>query len=88
MFERDLDTTARRRGRMLPRWQMLIQHGADVQERYNESWTPLRLAAVANADATAEMLIQHGADVQERYNEGWTPLRLAAVAMLTRRLRC
>lgn len=43
--------------------QLLIQHGANVNELDDEGQTPLFIAAEEGNDSFAELLLQHGADV-------------------------
>ena len=55
--------------------QELIEHGADINARDDNGWTPLH---GAESPETAELLIVAGADINARDDGGWTPLHIAA----------
>ncbi|MDR1959093.1 MAG: ankyrin repeat domain-containing protein, partial [Planctomycetaceae bacterium] len=58
----------------------LIDHGADVNVKYNnDGWTPLTFAANKGHLDVVKYLIDHGADVNVKFEEGNTPLIFAAV---------
>ena len=59
---------------LVPNARMLLERGADVNERDGEGSTPLHRAARAANAEMAVMLLEHGADVNARDNEGRTPL--------------
>lgn len=58
--------------------QLLIQHGADVNLKYNNDLSPLALAAQRGYTAIFELLLQHGAKVDSQDNMGNTLLHWAA----------
>jgi ankyrin repeat protein len=59
----------------------LLEHGADVNSRRDDLWTPLHLAANITELSVAQMLLEHQADANSRDCDGQTPLHL-----LSRRL--
>jgi len=57
----------------------LLAHGADVNARNGDGWTPLHQAASNGNREMAELLLAHGADVNAKDEiNGFTPLRLGA----------
>ena len=60
----------------LDRVQMLIQRGADIEEKHR-GWTPLMKAAEENHTAITKLLLSKRADVDARNNKGRTPLSFA-----------
>jgi len=57
----------------------LLAHGADVNARNKDYWTPLHQAASNGNREMAELLLAHGADVNAKdYKDDFTPLRLGA----------
>ena len=62
----------------MPRIQILIERGADVNAKINDGYTSLHWASYFNAIETANFLIEKGADVGAKTNGGWTPLHTAA----------
>ena len=64
--------------------EMLIEHGADVEDRDDDGWTPLYAIARDGHIDSARYLIYMGAKVNVRTNSGarfeqsgWTPLHIA-----------
>jgi ankyrin repeat protein len=57
---------------------LLLDHGADIDSRGREGWTPLASAATHSATAVAELLLQRGADWRLRDQLGFAPLHTAA----------
>lgn len=58
--------------------EILIANGADVNEKNEQGWTPLHLAATCRNPQTAEALITHGADIHSKTIYGQTPLHCAS----------
>lgn len=61
--------------------QLLLNSGANVNEKENEEWTALMLASRnCSKDSSIEcvqLLLNSGANVNEKENDGWTALMLA-----------
>lgn len=57
--------------------ELLIAHGASVDEMNEVRWTPLHRAAEEDAWEVADVLLRHGADVHIETNDG-TALHIAA----------
>lgn len=60
------------------RTQLLLDQGADLEERDGTQETPLIAAALAGKRNVAELLIEKGADIDARNDRGLTPLHAAA----------
>jgi ankyrin repeat protein len=56
--------------------QFLLEHGADVNAKRDDLWTPLHLAFHVGKLKAARMLLEHHADVNARTDDGQTPLHL------------
>jgi ankyrin repeat protein len=56
---------------------VLLSHGAEINARETNGWTPLHLVAYWNRTNLVEFLIANKADVNAEDNHGGTPLRLA-----------
>ncbi len=56
--------------------QFLLKHGADVNARRDDLWTPLHLAVNIGELSVAQMLLEHQADVNSRNEDGQAPLHL------------
>ncbi|MHC4662925.1 MAG: ankyrin repeat domain-containing protein [Planctomycetota bacterium] len=56
---------------------LMLNNGAYVNFRDNDSWTPLHWAALRGNSEMASMLIEKGADVNAQTNDGRTPLNYA-----------
>ena len=55
-----------------------IEHGADVDARAGDEWTPLHRAAGNGHTECVTALLRHGADINSRACGGSTPLHQAA----------
>jgi quinoprotein dehydrogenase-associated probable ABC transporter substrate-binding protein len=64
----------------LPRVSYLLDHGADVNDRFGDGYTPLGNATRFGFDHLATYLVEHKADVNLADMSGWTPLMYAAWA--------
>jgi ankyrin repeat protein len=58
--------------------ELLLAHGADVDEKDSESLTAMDRAVDSGHYDTAELLLDHGADVDAKDFHGWTALHWAA----------
>ena len=56
---------------------LLLDHGAEVNLKDNNGWTPLHHAAWKGHTDVATLLIDRGADVNVKTIDGRTPLELA-----------
>ncbi len=56
--------------------QFPLKHGADVNARRDDLWTPLHLAANIGELSVARMLLDHQAGVNSRNGDGQAPLHL------------
>jgi ankyrin repeat protein len=56
---------------------MLVEAGADVNQRTHYGWTPLLVATQNRHYKLAAYLLEHGADPNVANNGGWSPLYLA-----------
>jgi quinoprotein dehydrogenase-associated probable ABC transporter substrate-binding protein len=65
-------------GQDLGRIGYLIEHGADINTRFGDGYTPLVNAVRFGFDAVARYLVEHKADVNLADNSHWTPLMYAA----------
>jgi hypothetical protein len=54
----------------------LLEHGADVNAKRDDLWTPLHLAFHAGKIKAARVLLEHDADVNARNDDGQAPLHL------------
>jgi ankyrin repeat protein len=54
----------------------LLEHGADVNARREDLWTPLHLAVFIGEFSAARMLLEHQADVNSRNDADQAPLHL------------
>ena len=59
--------------------ELLLDFGADIQQRGHNDWTPLHWAAVNDDAPAVEMLLTHGADpnARTRIDDRETPLEEA-----------
>ena len=62
----------------LVRVRYLVEHGADINTRDAEGYTPLQNAVRTRYDELAAYLVEHKADVNLADSDGWTPLMFAA----------
>ena len=62
---------------MLQIVELLLQHGANVDARDKNQYTPLHFAAQYGQIEVAKLLLDYGAnkDLEDQY--GWTPLHIA-----------
>jgi ankyrin repeat protein len=56
---------------------MLVEAGADVNQRTYYGWTPLLVATQNRHYKLGQYLLEHGANANTPNNGGWTPLYLA-----------
>jgi ankyrin repeat protein len=57
--------------------QLLIEHGAKIEEMNNDGFTPLRIAVVCNRMDTVELLLKCGANIETQSRDRTTPLWIA-----------
>ena len=57
----------------------LLAHGADVNAKRDDLWTPLHLAFHVGKLEAARILLEHHADVDARTNDGQAPLHLLSI---------
>ena len=57
--------------------ELLLAHGARVNLKTDDGWTPLHYAAQQGYYDIVELLLAKGADVNAKTNNGWTPLGAA-----------
>ena len=60
--------------------QFLLRHGADVNARSNDLWTPLHQAVFEEEPSVARMLLDHQADVNSLNDDGRSPLHLLSIS--------
>jgi hypothetical protein len=60
--------------------QILLDRGADLNERSFDGDTPLSLAVLSGNASTVALLASRAADVDQRVRGAWTPLMLAVKA--------
>jgi quinoprotein dehydrogenase-associated probable ABC transporter substrate-binding protein len=58
--------------------ELLIAHGADVNQRDRDGWTPLMSAAYTDGATNIKVLAAHGADPNAVSAQNFTPLGIAA----------
>ena len=56
---------------------VLLDAGANIEEKDTENWTPLLYAAENGLPGVARVLIDRGADLEVVSDEGYTPLTRA-----------
>jgi ankyrin repeat protein len=56
---------------------LLLDHGADVNARKQDYWTPLHLSACNGRLEVVKLLLGRGADVHVENDEGQTPHQLS-----------
>ena len=44
-------------------WNILINHGADINSRMKNGWTPIHIAIDRKLPEVVELLIKHSADI-------------------------
>ena len=59
--------------------ELLLDHGADVNQANNDGCTPLHVASEKGHELTALLLLDHGADVNQAGKNGRTPLCAASL---------
>lgn len=57
--------------------ELLLAHGADVNAKTVEGWTPLHRATAGHHRKVAKLLLTHNADVNATNNEGIAPWHIA-----------
>ncbi|RBA12603.1 hypothetical protein FPRO05_04053 [Fusarium proliferatum] len=60
-----------------PAIKLLIEHGANVNEKDSDGWTPLTQAIRERNEDLVWLLIKKGAQVDQRDGKGWLPLHYA-----------
>ena len=56
---------------------LLLDHGADINTRTHDSWTPLHTAVDSECIEVVRVLLEHGANVDAEDGQGRTPFTLA-----------
>ena len=56
---------------------MLVDHGANVNARQQNHWTPLDLSARNGHLGIVKLLLERGADVHAQNDDGETPYQLS-----------
>ena len=56
---------------------LLLEHGADVNARRKNGFTPLHIASIFGILEVVRLLLEHGADVKAEDNRSRTALRVA-----------
>jgi len=56
---------------------LLLQHGANLQQKDQNGGTALHWAAINSTSEAAAVLLVAGADINGKDNDGWTPLHKA-----------
>jgi ankyrin repeat protein len=59
--------------------QLLFAHGADINSRCADNYTPLHYASTKGHLRIVKWLLDHGADVNPKEKDGSTPLHIAAM---------
>ena len=59
---------------------LLIDHGADVNERNKEHWNPLYVSILGEHLDIVKLLLERGADMHAPSGEGITPYQLSSLA--------
>jgi ankyrin repeat protein len=59
---------------------LLLEKGAELESRDNDSWMPLSLAAEKGYKTIAKLLLEKGAEPESKDNGGRTPLSWATEA--------
>jgi ankyrin repeat protein len=59
---------------------VLVDHGANVNARQRNHWTPIHFSAVYGYLEITELLIERGADVHAMNDDGSTPYELSLEA--------
>ncbi len=70
--------------------EILIEHGADVNLKRRNGWTPLHLASFWALEEIVSTLLEHGAFINERNNvegKGFTPMVVASVDSIREMLK-
>jgi quinoprotein dehydrogenase-associated probable ABC transporter substrate-binding protein len=57
--------------------ELLIAHGADINQRDRDGWTPLMTAAYCDDAADVKLLVGHGGDPNAHSAQNFTPLGIA-----------
>ena len=59
--------------------EVLISHGANINEKNKNGIAALHVAAMYNNKETVEVLISHGANINEKNKDGITALHLSLI---------
>lgn len=71
--------TAAQNGQIQVVKRLLAEKGANVDQKDNNGWTPLNIAAQNGHSNVVELLLAKGAKIDQANSNGWTPLNSASL---------